>query len=105
MNAGKLRHRLTILSPSEEQGATGDVTTSWLVVAVTWASIEPLSGREIMVAQQPVGEATHRVRMRYRAGIGHDYRLQFGERIFEIVSIGNIEERNAEYEILCREAI
>lgn len=103
--AGRLRHRITIQSATEAQDAHGGTTRTWADVATVWGSIEPLRGREFMNAQQLQSEVTHRVQLRYYAGVTTAYRLRFGTRLFNIVSVLNPSERNIELEIMAVESV
>ena len=101
--AGKLRHRLSIQEPAKTRAGDGTVSESWLTLAVVWASVAPIRGRELIEAQRFESQVTHRVRMRYYAGLTAQHRLLFGTRVLNIESVLNKEERNVEMELMCRE--
>jgi SPP1 family predicted phage head-tail adaptor len=105
MGAGALRHRITIERVTETQDSFGGTVTTWPILATMWASVEPLSGREQLLAQQVQAEVTHRVRVRYVAGVTAKMRITFGDRHFEILSVINPEERNRELELMCKELV
>lgn len=106
MNIGALRHRLTFKSTNTTADSFGEVSESpTTTVATVWGSINPLSGRELLQAQQVQAEVTHRVRIRYRSGLDPSMQIVFGTRTFDIVSIINLEERDREIEILCKELL
>lgn len=105
MIAGSLRHVVTIQQPVETQDDYGQAVTSWRDVVTCPASIEPLSAREFFAAQQTKADVTHKVRLRYVAGIVPTMRLLFGSRIFQFSSVLNRDERNIELELLCKEAL
>jgi SPP1 family predicted phage head-tail adaptor len=105
MNAGSLRHRITIQSVTETKDTFGGVTEAWGTHAAVWASIEPLSGRELLQAQQVQADITHRVRMRYVAGVTTKMRVLYGSREFGIQVAINPEERNREIVLMCKEQV
>ena len=105
MRVGRLRHRVELQEATETRGDYGDVTREWSTIATRWAGIEPMSGREIMQADQVNAKLSHRVRMRYDADVTPAKRLKFGSRIFDISSVINRDEKNAELEVLCSEAV
>lgn len=105
MRAGELRHRVTIQQKSVTRDSFGAETVSWTDVAVVWAAIEPLQGREFFSAQQVNAEVTTRIRIRYRSGITPAMRVLFGSRAFDIQGIINIEERNRELHLMCKEVV
>lgn len=105
MQAGKLRHRVTIQEQSTARDTFGQRVDTWTTVATVWASVEPLQGREFLDGRSLEAEISLRVRMRYRSGVEPTMRLSWGGRIFEIVAITSTEERGRELVLMCREAV
>ena len=105
MRIGKLRHRITIDQVTEIQDTDGAVLESWSQYAVVQASIEPISGREYFAAQSTQADVTHRISLRYRSGITPKMRVNYASRIFDILSVINVGERNRELQLMCRESI
>lgn len=105
MRAGKLRHRIIIKQPTEVQSDTGDETLTWSTLATVWASVEPIRGREQIMADASMSECTHRIRLRYVSGLTTQCRIEHKSRTIEIVHIGNINDVDAEYELMCKEAV
>jgi len=97
-----------VQSASESQGTTGELTKTWATDATVWGSIEPLSARELVQAQQIQSDITHRVTMRYRSDltVTVEQRILFDStRVFEIISVLNRDERNEQLELLCKETM
>ena len=107
MKAGKLRKRIEVHGYTEAQDSYGEPIRTWAKVTDgdRWAQIEPLTGRELLQAQQIGGEVTHRVRMRYFASVTTKTKLKVGTRYLEVVSVLNPNELGAEMELLCKEAV
>ncbi len=104
MRAGKMRHRIRIYLPSETQDSAGSIVQGPpSLLFEDWASIEPLQGREFEAAKSYAVEITHRVRMRHRPGVTEKMRVMYGERIFDIQSVINVNERNVEMQLMCLE--
>ena len=103
MRLGPLRQRVNIQARSATVDAFGQESETWATVATVWASVEPLSGRELLAAQQVQGETTHRIRMRYQAGVTTSSRLLFNLRPFDVRSVINKNESGAFLELLCTE--
>ncbi len=105
MRIGPLNKRVAIRSASTTRDDYGQPIPSWSTDATVWASVEPLSGRERVSAQQQHAETTHRIRMRYQPGttVTTVKRLLFGTRVFEIISVINKKEKNLMLELLCKE--
>lgn len=93
MQAGKLRHRVTIKAVSNTQDSFGDEsidTEVWTTVATVWADVKPLLGKELIQAQQLHLETTHQVTLRYRRGLNTTNKLVFKDRDLNI--LGFIDE-------------
>ena len=105
MRAGALRNEVWIKSPTATTDTYGDTTISWGTVAVCWASIEPLRGREWVASGMENSEITARCRIRYYSGILPTMRVYLGSRTFEIVSVIDPNERNAELELMVKELV
>jgi SPP1 family predicted phage head-tail adaptor len=111
MQAGPLRHRVQIQARSATRGTHGGTVETWTPQATRWAAVEPLQGRDLLAAAQIDPRLTHRVAMRYYAGLtptrgetgGH--RIVWGERVFTIMQARNIQERDRMTEALCIEEV
>lgn len=105
MRAGQLRQRVTIESPTETQGSTGAITTTWSEVDTVWAAVEPASGTERWVQSLDVRLADRmtRVRMRYRDDVDETMRITFGDLMMNVERIINQWSRDRELIILCSE--
>lgn len=87
MQAGRLRHRLTIESPTETRDALGQAVASWTTFAQVWGDFMPLSGRERFLSQQTHAEVTARAVIRYLAGLTEKMRIVFDGDAWEILHI------------------
>jgi SPP1 family predicted phage head-tail adaptor len=104
MNIGKLRKRVQLQHLVRNQDDFGEAIPSYTPYATVWASVEPLQGRELEHAQQISAEITHRVTIRYIAAVTSEHRVVYGERILEIESVINPEERNEMLILMCKES-
>jgi SPP1 family predicted phage head-tail adaptor len=108
MKSGKLRHRVEIQAPATTENAKGETVKSWQTVDVVWASVEPVPSNrrfsEAFVALQVVAHITHTITMRFWP-ITPAHRIKFGNRIFNIDTPTNPEERNIQMVILAREEV
>lgn len=107
MRAGKLRHLVTINRYTPTTSAvTGEKLAGYTAATPqVWAEIVPLSGRELLNAQQIVTDSTHQIRMRYTANVSHRDQILFNGRTFEIDAMNNTDERNIELVMLAHEAV
>ena len=109
IEAGRLRHRLVLQdrNPSGDGGG-GEAGDPWAVpvtVATVWGSLEPLSGAERLRAMRLESRVTHRIAIRYRAGVSADMRVVFGPRTFNIRAVIDPGERRRMLELLCEEGV
>ena len=103
IRAGELTHRLEIQQATETQNDHGETVETWATVAERWGSVEPLSGRELMEAQQVRPEITHRVRLRYYEGLTSSHRFKHGTRVYHIQSLLDMGLRGVEHVTHCIE--
>lgn len=87
MRAGKLDQRITIQRLDLVQDAIGEIVQTWVEVAVLWASVIDLSGREFIAAQAVTTEVTTKILIRYRAGILPSMRVVHGSDIYDIITV------------------
>lgn len=103
LRSGQLRHRVT-LQEAIRQRDGGQLVPTWSAVAAgVPAAIQPLAGRELFAAKQLHATLTHKITLRYRAGVSAGMRIQHGSRVFQIESAVNVEEANVLLEILATE--
>ena len=105
MRIGSLRHYVTLRTYTKSRDAYGAEVETWEDFASTWASVEPLIGREYLAAKQVSAEVTHKIRMRYMPGVLPTMTIVWGDREFEIVSVLNVEERGREILIMATEDV
>lgn len=105
MQAGKLRHRITLQAASTAKDGYGEDIQTFGTLATVWASIEPLRGRELLLAQQISAEITFRIRIRYNASLAAEDRVIFGSRTFEIIAVLNKDERDEQIELMAKEVL
>lgn len=111
--AGKLRKRLSVLGVPTTPilNGFGEPDLTPVVLGTRWASVEPLSGRELWQAQQVRPDVSHKITMRFYAGLTPRHKLRFTDpqtstiRTFEIDSVLNVDERNRVMTILAKEEV
>ncbi len=104
MRAGELRHRITLQQPVHTRSAFNEDVTTYADVAMVWGAIEWGSGRRYLEAKQLNAEVQGVVRIRYRSDIQAQWRIEYGARYFQILSIANAGERNYQLDLICKEA-
>lgn len=106
MKAGSLRHRVTIVRRVEgSTDAVGTPQYTWTDMEIDVpAEVRPLSGSELLAAQQVSASTTHEIVMRYGSDITARDRLTFNGRTLELDAPPiNVGERNRELVLRCHE--
>lgn len=86
LDAGKLRHRLTILEPDREQDSdTGEFDTVWTEVCTVWGAWEPYSTKDMLAAASVQNQTSVRAIIRYRSDVTAEMRVSFRNKTYEIV--------------------
>jgi SPP1 family predicted phage head-tail adaptor len=115
MRRPNLRHRVILQQRGDINDFSSDVSgQAWVNVGEFRANIMPLTGRELVNADQVMGRVSHKIMMRYNSctsGIAsNQYRLVTkdcsgcaADRVMNIAYAINVEERNQWWELLCYE--
>jgi SPP1 family predicted phage head-tail adaptor len=104
MQAGKLRHRVTIQRKASGVDTLGQSSGGWVCVNTCWASVRTLTGNELEKAKILVPAASTEIIMRYNPDTNEQCRAVFKERIFNIGNVNNIDQRNIQLTLICSEA-
>jgi SPP1 family predicted phage head-tail adaptor len=103
--SSRLRQRLTLQQEVQTPDTAGGYTRGWQDVADLWAEIIPITGREKLFADQLQSQISHKIVLRYRAGVSAGQRLMFETRAFNIRYVFNIGEDNEMLELLAEEGV
>ena len=88
MQAGKLRHRITLQSLTETQNpSTGAITKTWADVATVWGDVRFLGGLETLKADATTAVRKCSVRIRYLAGVTEKMRVVHEGANFDINNV------------------
>jgi SPP1 family predicted phage head-tail adaptor len=92
MDAGRLKHEMTLEEPVETSDGAGGFTTVWTSVATLWARLEPLDPAREAWAGRDAAEQTHRITIRFRDDVKQGMRLRKSTRLFPILSVRDADE-------------
>lgn len=98
-----MRRTVTIRTTTEIPDGGGGFTETNADNAGIPARVEPLEGREMLLAQQTGMQRPHRITMRYRTGMTGAKTLLYEGRVFDIKSIVDPEEKHRELILTCDE--
>ena len=108
IEAGKLRHRVTIESRTDQQDPTyGGITPRWTVAHENvMASIEPISAREFIASDAKQSQIIARITIRYKPDITAKHRIKHGSKIYNIEGVLTDKDSGVEYLTLpCSEGV
>lgn len=103
MRAGALDKRVTIRKPVQTVNSFNETVTTYTDVATVWAAVEWRSGRRFEEAAKLNAEIQGVIRIRYRTDIRPEWRLKYGNRDIQILSVTNPYERGQELQLNCKE--
>jgi SPP1 family predicted phage head-tail adaptor len=106
MDGGQLNNRITFERPALVRNTNSMAKeTVWVPFQTVGADIQPLTGRELWVAQQVQPQVSHRIRCRMLREISPKMRITYQGRTFNILSVANAGEMNRELVIMAIEKI
>jgi SPP1 family predicted phage head-tail adaptor len=105
MQAGRLRHRITVQENTPTQNEIGEWVDAWTDYATVWASVEPARGSQYYQAKQLDSKVDGTIIMRYRDDIEPTMRVIHDGRTLKIVSLLTVKERKRELHIMYSEAL
>ena len=105
MRPGLLQYRMEIQTPTSTRDAMGQAVMSWTTSQTRWAGIIPLTSREGFFAKSVRPELSHRITLRWFAGLEHGHRIKMDARIFNIASIINVDEGDHTLQVDCVELV
>lgn len=104
MRVGSLNKSVTLQYQTKVPNGMGGFTASWADAATVWAAIWPTSAQELTAANALSMVITHRIRIRWRGVLKPDWRIKYGNKYYNIISIINPNMGNRYLDIMAKEA-
>ena len=108
MNIGRLSTRVTLCKFVDAEDAMGQSTQKLSKIAEVWGDISPIRGSEFYELKKIQSKVTHRVYTRWYAAIADidtNWFLMFGDKIFDIDSVIDVDYEHKMLEIRCYERV
>ena len=105
MQIGDLNRRIEVLEKRVSKDAYGGEEIEWIPIGRVWAKIEPGSGSEFLNAQQVQAENPTKITVRFYAGLTVMERIRYGDKLYEIIGIGDEETSHRWTVITAKELI
>src|SRR6266568_4466186 len=107
IEAGELRHRVSIVQPSGGQDSMAGITqdpSQWTIVVSCWAEIQTWTGEMSLAAQEFMSVASHWITIRHpHLTITAQMKVWFNRRTFQILAVLNPTEQNKLLVLVCTE--
>lgn len=100
-----MRHQILLQEDrGTAQTTSGQHVDNWQTYATSWASVEPVTGRDFWQGQQ-VAQVTcsHIIKMYYRPNVKPQDRVIHKGRVFNIEYAHDLEEQQRELNLFCME--
>ena len=105
MRAGKKRHLITIQQRTDTKSSTGAVTTTWTKFKSLWANVSDIRGYEKESANAAWPGSDSKIMFSYVSGLLPTMRILFNDKIYSILDIENVEERNRNIKLICQSGV
>lgn len=101
--ATRARHRLDIKTKTSVSDGIGGHTETWATTSTVWGSVAPIKAIQRMEYKTINVDATHLIEIRGLIDIDETSRIYFGDRVFEVLTVENIQEADFLKVITCKE--
>ncbi len=105
MRAGRLRHLVQFQRATETTNNFGEPVQTWATISTDWCAVEPLKGNEKFDALQVQTDIDTRIIARWHKRIAKlttKDRILYGDIVYDIKEVLNIDERDKELHIMGR---
>lgn len=106
MKSGELRHYAEFqknVAAQDDMGGYGPPV--WTTQFSGFCSIEPITGREWHAAQADRSGVTHTIKLRYDGTLDSTWRVKYGDVVYEIIAVMNMDTRNREIRLVARTGV
>lgn len=105
VNAGAMRFSIAIQQPSTVKRPSGQPAAAWLDFATRRAAVKAGLGVEKNAAQEEIARVTTLFTLRYLEGVNPTMRIVFDNRVFDIKSAIDPDERRERLLITAEERV
>ena len=103
IRAGTLRHQIIIKKKQESLNEYNEPIKTRVPYLTTRAKVKPIKGTETYINHEIHSDLTHLITLRYHEGITPLQRVIYGDRVLEILSVIDVDERHRAIQILAKE--
>ena len=101
--SGRYTKRIKLEKPIQIKNSYNELEETWQTVGERWANVIPMRSRELLAAGQVNEQINHRVEIRYIKDLDSTWRIVYRDKVLNIDSVINVEDRNRYLELVCIE--
>ena len=105
MEAGKLNRRITIQRKTVTPDSYNQPIETWKDEFSIWAQVISSGGREYYAAQKLNASTEIVFSIRYTTGVTPTDRIKYGSRVFEILSVNDVDGMREELRVSTKEVV
>lgn len=105
MQAGLLRQKVRLQRRSDSIDEVGGQSSAWVDVAEMFVRIEPTDGKEYLVGGAIRDVGTHTIYAWFSPDVKAEMRFLYGDRVFNLIQVSNVDERDRELLISANEGL
>ena len=102
---GKLNKHVTFVGYKDVENELSLYSKELTDIKTVWATFTPVRGREYYEAQKLREEVTYKLYCRYLPGITSDLYIRYKDKIYEIISVLDVDMEHKMLEIYCVEKV
>ncbi len=102
MRAGRMRHRLKLLSRSVTRDSIGGEVITWVEQDEVFAEAVPIEGREYFSALRVDSEVTVRFRIRYRTDVTSAWRVEWRQQQYDVIDVIDERALGRDVSLMCK---
>jgi len=105
MRAGVINRRLFLDEPVTTQNEFGEEIITWVPHGPVWTAIEPVRGREALIAGANLSIMDTKLRIRWSPNVdavNTKWRGRYKDTIYDLVSVAHVRTGRREIEIMAR---
>lgn len=101
--ASQMQHYVVIQTKVSTTDGEGGFSENWSTDATVAAAVLPIQARQQFAYKSINVEATHLIKVRAEVAVTELNRIRWGSRVFEILTVEDIQERGVVKIITCLE--
>ena len=108
MEIGRLSKRITLYKFGEVTDSMGQETQQLIPIATIWGDLRPVRGNEYYEVQKIQAKVSHKLYIRFHsayADMDTNWYIGYGDKIFDVVSVINVDLADKMFEIYCNEHV